>query len=573
MENHLLTLIVFAPLVMAGVLLLVPAKHIGFFKWGALLGSVGSLLAALFVFHLYDNRTGVTGIDNLSTYQFVEKMDWISLDLGQLGQLSIQYFLGIDGVSMPLILLASIVMVIGVLASWSVEEKTKSYFLLYLLLSTSIFGCFLALDFFLFFLFFEFMLLPMYFLIGLWGGVRREYAAIKFFLYTFFGSVFILIVMIGLYSSVIDPIKMSETLQVSVSQVQQMLQQGSIASDQMIRTFDMTAMMQADNFIPGSVLSLFNGLTIGGYSARLIAFLFLLLGFLIKLPAVPFHTWLPDAHVEAPTAISVVLAAVLLKIGGYGLIRIVYPIFPEGAIQFAVLVGFLGVLAIIYGALNALAMKDLKKMIAFSSISHMGFVLLGLASLTAEGVSGALYQMVSHGFISAALFLIVGVIYDRTYSRQIADFAGLATLMPKFTAVVVISFFASLGLPGFSGFIAELLTLLGAFHSHSLNDLLPLWMPIVAVLGLLLTAAYYLWTIQRMFFGKAWLRNESWMARLTDLSSREWLMFVPLMLLMIALGVFPHLLLDISKESISYFTELVNGKGFEQLQLLYQMTK
>jgi len=283
---------------------------------------------------------------------------------------------------------------------------------------------------------------------------------------------------------------------------------------------------------------------------------------------VPVHTWLPDAHVEASTPISVVLAGILLKIGGYGLIRAGYAIFPDGAVYWAWLIGGLGVLSIIYGGFNALASKDLKRLIAYSSISHMGFVLLGLASVTIEGVSGAIYQMFSHGIIASALFLIAGVLYDRTNDRMIENYSGLATKMPRYTVVVVITFFASLGLPGFSGFIAEIFVFLGAFKSFSVNQLLPRWMAIVATFGLLLSAAYYLWTIQRMYFGKLMVREEKWNAKLHDLTTREYVMFVPLILMMLIFGIFPQLLLDFTNSSIEYFVHLVNEQGSDNLQKL-----
>jgi len=284
--------------------------------------------------------------------------------------------------------------------------------------------------------------------------------------------------------------------------------------------------------------------TLASWPVRTIAFLFLLIGFGIKLPMVPFHTWLPDAHVEAPTAVSVILAALLLKIGGYGLLRIVIPLFPGEAISMGWLVATFGVLSIIYGALNAMASKDLKRLIAYSSVSHMGFVLLGIASLTTEGITGAVYQMVSHGLITSMLFILAGVLSDRTNDRSIANYSGLAGKMPIYFSFVLIAFFASLGLPGFSGFIAEIMVLLGAFASSGVNGILAKGFAITAVLGLIIGAAYYLWTLQRMFFGSFVWKGGSQPELLTDLSVREKVLLLPLAALSLLLGIMPQSLID-----------------------------
>ncbi|WP_461488675.1 complex I subunit 4 family protein [Pontibacter sp. HJ8] len=574
--NIILSGLIFTPLLAALVVLLLPARLQKPMKAIALLGTLVQLGLAILLYLRFDGHAPANG---QTGYQFVQKLDWISFSLGSLGRFQIEYFVGVDGVSISMVLLTGIVGVIGVISSWTITKNVKGYFLLYLLLMTSVMGCFLALDFFLFYLFFEFMLLPMYFLIGIWGGPKREYAAIKFFIYTLVGSLFILIVMIGLYTSVIDPQATAFQLNLpgsggmasanTILQVQQMLQQNVLSSADMVRTFSIPAMMEPANFIPGSLLHVLSGVTLFDLPIRYIAFLLVFVGFLIKVPSVPVHTWLPDAHVEAPTPISVILAAILLKVGGYGLIRIVYPIFPDAGAYFSTLVGGLGVLSIIYGALCALAMNDLKKLIAYSSVSHMGFVLLGVASLTSEGVNGAIYMMFSHGIISAMLFLVAGVIYDRAHDRMILNFRGLAKRMPAYTAFVVVAFFASLGLPGFSGFIAELLVLLGSFGAPETTGMLPSWMPIVAVLGLLLAAAYYLWALQRMFFGKYWIFPElREKAVLSDLDFREYLMLVPLAILALLFGIFPHLLLDKIGVAATGFTELVLRNGQEQLNMV-----
>ncbi len=464
------------------------------------------------------------------SFFFVEQNNWIYMDLGDFGIFKAEYFLGLDGLSFPLLALSVFVMFIAVIASWHTNKQVKGYFALLLLLNAAIIGSFSSLDMLLFYLFFEFMLLPMFFLIGIWGGKRREYASIKFFLYTLLGSILIMVVMIGLYISVVEP---------------------SAESGTTVHSFNMLLMTDAQNFEAGSILSLENA-----NNFRTWAFLLLFIGFAIKLPVVPLHTWLPDAHVEAPTAISVILAAILLKIGGYGLLRLAYPIFPDAAIALSWFVGFAGVISIVYGALNALGSKDLKRLIAYSSVSHMGFVLLGLASVTHEGLSGAVYQMFSHGLISAMLFIIAGVIYDRTNDRSIGSFSGLSAAMPNYTVYVLIAFFASMGLPGFAGFIGEIMVFLGAFKSFETNGLIPYWMAIVSTLGLVLGAAYYLWTLQRMFFGKYHISKSLNVSTLTDLDSREKLMFIMLSVFILFFGIFPQPLLNI----ISPFSEnLVNA--------------
>ncbi|MEO1053804.1 MAG: NADH-quinone oxidoreductase subunit M [Bacteroidota bacterium] len=568
MNQYLLSLLIFIPLLAAAIVVLLPKRLETLYKYVALVASLLQVVLGITLYGGFQAGKGSpVGINDESAFQFVEKLDWITLDLGRLGKLSVDYFLGVDGVSITMVLLSVIVLLVGVISSWNMTEKLKGYFGLYLLLNASIIGCFVALDFLLFYLFFEFMLLPMYFLIGIWGGPRKDYASIKFFLYTLLGSIFILIVMIGLYNSTIDPAAtavelsfVSDVSQVTpeiVSNIQGMLKQGRIAEQNLVHTFNMVHMTDMNNFIPDTFFAVIGKSVVGGLDARLIGFLLLFVGFAIKVPVVPVHTWLPDAHVEAPTPISVILAGILLKIGGYGLIRTAYLIFPEGGVHYAWLVGLLGLISIIYGAMNALSSKDLKKLIAYSSVSHMGFVLLGLASLTSEGVGGAIYQMFSHGVISSMLFLIAGVLYDRTHDRMIENYSGLASKMPRFTAVVVIAFFASLGLPGFSGFIAEVLVFLGAFSS----GMIPKWMAITATLGLLLSAAYYLWTIQRMFFGKFSVRFENWSASLTDLGSREYIMLVPLIVLTLLLGIFPHFILDMINASVSHLVTFVTNTG------------
>lgn len=548
----ILSFLIFLPVLASILVAVLPDSYKSQFRWIALIVTGLQLAGCIWVFTNFDRQS--------SDIQFLEQQDWITLSLGSLGTVSIDYLIGLDGVSMPMALLTGLVMFIGAISSFEIKQKEKAYFSLYLLLSGSVMGCFLALDFFLFYLFFEFMLLPMYFLIGLWGGPRREYASLKFFIYTLFGSIFILIVMIGLYFSVIDPyetaihagfidVKSQMTPEI-FGQIQELIKELKIAPEHMVHTFDMRLMTDSGNFLPQSLLSYVSGSTLFSVPARYLAFIFLMIGFAIKLPAVPVHTWLPDAHVEAPTPVSVVLAGILLKIGGYGFIRIAYSIFPDGAENFAVWIAAFGVLSIIYGAYNALAMNDLKKMIAYSSVSHMGFVMLGIASLTSEGINAALYQMFSHGILSSMLFLLVGVLYDRVHDRRIDSYRGLAVKMPVFTAFVAIAFFASLGLPAFSGFIGEFFSLMGAFNS----PFLPKIFAVLGAFGIVLGAGYFLWALQKMFFGKFWVREHEEL--LTDLNFREKIMLTPLAILAFVFGILPHLLFDITSPTISEFMKL-----------------
>ncbi|MFB9845244.1 complex I subunit 4 family protein [Mucilaginibacter ginsenosidivorans] len=522
----ILSLLIFIPLLFALVIIVLPSSMRAGFKYIALLATLVQLGISIWMYLHFQTGIHFGGVSNEGQFQFVQKIPWINLDLGGMGKMQVDYFVGIDGISITLVLMTSLVMVIAALASWEIKSNLKGFFSLFLLLNTAVIGVFCALDFFLFYIFYELMLLPLYFLIGMWGGARREYAAIKFFLYTLFGSVFMLLVMVGLYLSVKDPATGSHT-------------------------FNIIQMMNPANYDSSSVFSVLAHKTILGMPARTVGFVVLFIAFAIKVPIVPLHTWLPDAHVEAPTPVSIILAGILLKVGGYGIIRICLGIFPEIASSGAFWLGLLGVISIIYGALNALAQRDLKRLIAYSSVSHMGFVLLGIASQTPEGISGALMQMVSHGFLSAMLFFLVGVVYNRVHDRDIYNFRGLATLMPKYTTFVMIAFFASLGIPGLSAFIGEAFSLLGAFESSSVNGYLPYWMAICGSVGIVLSAAYFLWTLQRMFFGTLSLKGgDVWKTALADLDLREILALMPLALITLVLGVMPSLVFDKINDSV-----------------------
>lgn len=522
-----LSLVTFLPVIGMIVVLLLKKEQVQIIRYTTLL--ITGLQVVLAVFLLSHFNYNAPGVFQQSSYQFVEKFKWIEVaGVSWLGTIKVDYFLGVDGLSMPMILLTAIVSFIATLSSWNIEKSIKGYFALFLLLDTGMMGVFVSLDFFLFYIFWELMLLPMYFLIGIWGGPRKEYAAIKFFIYTLFGSVFILLVMIGLYFSSYE----------------------TLADGSKIHTFNMLAMMNPANYAADGILSPFNPSNL-----RLIAYIALFAGFAIKIPMFPFHTWLPDAHVEAPTPISVILAGVLLKMGTYGILRISYPIFPDITKQLMWWIAIFGMINILYGAFVALAQKDFKKLIAYSSISHMGYVLLGMASLTTAGVSGAVFQMFNHGTITAMLFLIVGVIYDRTHTRGIDDFGGLGTQMPMYTGFVTVAFFAAIGLPSMSGFVSEMLVFIGAFSVGGIRVI-----SIISSLGILLGACYMLWTLQRIFLGKL---NEKWNT-LKDLETREYLMFAPLTIIVIFLGVYPSAMLNMMTTSVNTLVNLVNN-GFSKV--------
>lgn len=528
----LLSILIFLPLLATCVILALPSSARASYKYIALGFTVLQFILSGYMYGQFDPSLG--GINRVEGYQFLEQLPWIRLDLGAIGKLEIDYFIGIDGVSLPLLVLSTLVMLMGIGASWNVQKSTKGYFALLMVLNTAVMGIFSALDFFLFYVFYEVMLLPLYFLIGIWGGERREYAAIKFFIYTLLGSVLMLLVIVGLYFSVINPATGAHS-------------------------FNMLLMMNPSNYVDGSFFGFIgNYHEIFGAPARWIGFAVLFFAFAIKVPIVPLHTWLPDAHVEAPTPVSIILAGILLKIGGYGIIRVCYSIFPDIAADSNYWLALIGVVSILYGALNALAQKDLKRMIAYSSVSHMGFVLLGIASLTAEGLSGAMFQMISHGFLSAALFFLVGVLYDRVHDRYIYHFRGLASIMPKYTAYIALAFFASLGLPGFSAFIGEAFVIIGAFNAESMVTGVPRWMAIGGSIGILLSAAYFLWTLQRMFFGQTRLQGgQAWHVALTDLDTREQLILFPALALALVLGIMPSLIFGKLNASVLQLIDLI----------------
>ena len=520
------------------LVLMLPKEARAAVRWTSLFFTVLQLVLAVIIFAKFDR--GMAGINTQAGMQFVERASWIDIkSVAWFGRIHIEYLLGIDGLSVSMVLLTALISCIATISSWTIEKSIKGYFALLLLLDTGMMGVFVSLDFFLFYVFWEVMLLPMYFLIGVWGGPRREYAAIKFFLYTLFGSVLMLLVMIALYFSVnvyIDPAGVIHSFADAMKTGTQGLER--------IYTFNMMAMMDPGNYVPGSLLAGFNT------TWRYIAYVGLFVGFAIKVPLFPFHTWLPDAHVEAPTPISVILAGVLLKMGTYGMLRVSFPIFPDAMKAFAWELALLGVISMVYGALVAMAQTDFKKLIAYSSVSHMGIVVLGMSSMNTQGMTGAVFQMFNHGIITAMLFLIVGVIYDRAHTRGLNEFGGLMNQMPRYAGVMTIAFFAALGLPGLSGFISEALSLLGAFQTFRT-------LTIISAVTIVLTAGYMLWVLQRVFLGTL---PEKWKG-LTDMNGRETLMLASLAAVVIFFGIYPSPMLDLLNSSLNHLAELLQHSG------------
>lgn len=480
----MLSLITFLPLIGGLVILALPKERKELIRGTAVLTALASLVVSVVAWLKFDGATG--GWDSM---QLVERASWIPT-------FGIQYVLGVDGLSMPLVLLTTVLSLISIIASFGIRNRLKEYFFWFLLLETGMLGVFVSLDMFLFYVFWEITLVPMYFLIGIWGGPKREYAAVKFFLYTLAGSVLMLLGILALYFS-------SEP-----------------------RTFDMVELAKQSGAFVGT---------------RFIwIFLALFVGFAVKVPAFPFHTWLPLAHVEAPTAVSVILAGVLLKMGTYGLLRVSYSILPEATKWFAPYLLIIAFINIVYGAFCAMSQRDMKRMVAYSSVNHMGYCLLGMAAITgsnaAAGLSGAVLQMVTHGIITGSLFLLVGVIYDQAHTRNIDEFGGLGARLPIFAGIMTVQAMASLGLPGLAGFVAEFLCYLGGF---GLRGQL-LWVGF-SVIGIVVTAAFFLKLIKDVFLGTF---NPKWEGKLSEMSRRELVTIVPLVILTIVIGVSPAFLLQ-----------------------------
>jgi NADH-quinone oxidoreductase subunit M len=493
----LLSLVVFTPVIGVLVLLLVPGDNHRAIRWIALLASLATLALSLL---LLTYQTGG------AEFQFREDYDWIpAFGMG--------YRMGVDGLSVVLVVLTTVLSVVAILYSFDpIQHRVKEYYATMLLLMVGMLGVFVSLDLFLFYVFWELSLIPMYLVIGIWGGPRRIYATVKFVIYTLVGSLLMLVAILA----------------VAIAH----------GNDTGTFTFAYEA-LRGHGFADG---------------LQALAFIAFFLAFAIKVPMWPLHTWLPDAHVEAPTAGSIILAGVLLKLGGYGFLRFSVPLLPDAAMEFAPIVIGLSIIAVLYGALVSMVQPDLKKLIAYSSVSHMGFVMLGTFVFNVQGLQGAVFQMISHGVTTGALFLLVGVIYERTHDRLIAHMGGLNARLPRYAAMFGLFTFASIGLPGLSGFVGEFLVVLGAFQFNG-------WVAGATMLVVIFSAVYMLWMFQRVFFTvpSGWMRR--WWPSLTDMSRTEWLSLAPLIVLVVALGVLPGPVLHLTEAPVDRIVEAVSGSS------------
>jgi NADH-quinone oxidoreductase subunit M len=594
----MMSLVIFVPALFGVLAMLFPSKWVEGVRWWALIGATITLILSLCLlieyYALLDTQSdrGLRSLHHPATqldarveaameadanavrnprkgFDWVASVPWIS-------RFDINYAIAVDGISMPMILLTAVILFFAVIASWGIGKNVKAYFALLLLLETGVLGTFFATDLFLLYVFYEVMLIPMYFLIGMWGGGRRKYAAMKFVLYTLVGSVFILVAIIGLYftnvrdfvdTRVVDDRAAERVKEKPRPKTEKPLPKTELAEEREYHTFSIPVLQRAgqaamlrlngqgdklaarDSKEEGKIKILGNGVNRDEALGRMnqpffsstfqyVLFALLFVGFAVKVPIFPLHSWLPDAHVEAPTAISMILAGVLLKLGGYGIIRLAYPICPWAAEQLSLVIGVIGAFAIVYGAFVAMGQADFKRLLAYSSVSHMGYVILGFAvwstgaksQFWAWGMNGAMFQMLAHGISSAGMFFVVGVIYDRAHHREINGFGGLMSSMPLYGGLSAILFFASMGLPGLCGFVGEVFVVLGTWNFHP-------GLAIPAILATVLTAAYLLWTWQRVYLGV----NPA-TANYPDVTAREAVVLASFCSLAIALGVFPQTL-------------------------------
>ncbi|HLG32792.1 MAG TPA: NADH-quinone oxidoreductase subunit M [Ignavibacteriaceae bacterium] len=496
-QNFWLTYLLLAPGIGSLLILFIKKENAKFIKYFGLGISLITFVISLLIYFIFN--------DDESGFQFIHKFNWIE-------NLNISYHVGIDGISLLLVLLTTFITPLTLISSWKgIEEKVKEFTFFMLVLELGMLGVFVSLDLFLFYVFWEAMLIPMYFIIGIWGGESRIYAAVKFFLYTMAGSLLMLVAIIWLavYASSIT------------------------------------------GYFTTNLVELYTiGPTIE-HSIQLWMFLAFALSFAIKVPLFPFHTWLPDAHVEAPTPGSVILAAVLLKMGTYGLLRFNLPLFPDASLHFASLISVLAVIGIIYGALVAMVQTDMKKLVAYSSVSHLGFVVLGIFAMNEEAVQGAVIQMINHGLSTGALFLLVGMIYERTHTRVISEYGGIAKIVPVFSFSLLFISLSSIGLPGLNGFIGEFLILLGSFNSSVLNSW---WYVVFASSGVILAAVYLLWMYKRVVFGE--VTNQK-LNSLTDLNKREIIVLTPIFIFVVWIGIYPTTFLKISEKATEKVIEQV----------------
>ncbi|MDQ7815827.1 MAG: NADH-quinone oxidoreductase subunit M [Melioribacteraceae bacterium] len=503
-QNLLLTYLLFTPIVGSVLVLFFKKEQIKIVRWFGLFISLVAFIISLLVYFNFDSTK--------SEFQFIHQVIWIS-------SLNVSYNVGVDGISLLLVLLTTFLTPLTFLSTWnSIEKNIKMFTFSMLFLEAGMLGVFISLDIFLFYIFWEAMLIPMYFIIGIWGGEKRIYASIKFFIYTMVGSLLMLVAIIWLavYASDIT---------------------GKF-------TTNLLELYKVGPTIPHQIQEWMFG-----------AFF---LSFAIKVPLFPLHTWLPDAHVEAPTAGSVILAGVLLKMGTYGILRYCLPLFPQSAINFAPLISVLAIIGIIYGALVSMVQTDMKKLVAYSSVSHLGFVVLGTFAMTVEAVQGAVIQMINHGLSTGALFLLVGMIYERTHRRDIAYYGGIARIVPLYSVALMIASLSSVGLPGLNGFIGEFLILLGTFKSPVLNSW---WYTAFAATGVIFAAVYLLWMYQRVVFGE--VKNPELQKQLTDLTTREYIVLIPIFIFIVWIGIYPGTFLDLTDLSTKSILQQVSTFTFD----------